>query len=133
MTVCRAGLLAGDARSGQYAPATTLHDEFARRRPDAVVRRGGETFVEIDAADELINEAERQGIRISGLEGVLAEDGEYPALSRIADFSHATDAQQSAGLARELILGTWRTPPTPADQMSEAASGRHMLAIVLDS
>jgi hypothetical protein len=113
---------------------TTLHDEVARRRPDAVVRRGGETFLEIDTADELISDAERQGIRILGLEGFLiAEDCVYPALSRVADFSDVADAQQSAALARELVLGAWRTPPTPADQMSEEANGRHMLAIVLDA
>jgi hypothetical protein len=113
---------------------TTLHDDLARRRPDAVVRRGGETFVEIDAADELISEAERQGIRILGVEGFLvAEDGVYPGLSRVADFSGVGDAQQSAALARELVLGAWRTPPTAADQMSEAANGRHMLPIVLDA
>ncbi|MGH9231366.1 MAG: hypothetical protein ACRD07_22000, partial [Acidimicrobiales bacterium] len=104
---------------------TTLYDEFARRRPEAVVRRGGETFVGIDAADEFISEAERQGIRILGLEGFLiADDGVYPALSRLADSSDVTDAQQSAALARELILGPWRTPPTPVDQMSE----RHVAA-----
>jgi hypothetical protein len=44
-----------------------LYDEVARRGPDAVLLRGGETFVDIDAADELIIEAERQGIRILGL------------------------------------------------------------------
>jgi hypothetical protein len=98
------------------------------------VRRGGETFLEIDTADELISDAERQGIRILGLEGFLiAEDCVYPALSRVADFSDVADAQQSAALARELVLGAWRTPPTPADQMSEEANGRHMLAIVLDA
>jgi hypothetical protein len=118
----------------QYVVVTTLHDELARRRPDAVVRRSGDTFVDIDAADEFISEAERQGIRILGLEGFLiADDYEYPALSRIADFSDVSDAQQSAALARELVLGAWRTPPTPADQMSESASGRHMLSIVLDA
>ena len=112
---------------------TTLYDEVARRRPDAVVRLGSETFVDIDAADEFISEAERQGIRILGLEGFLiAEDAVYPALSRVADFSDVADAQESAALARALVLGAWRTPPTPADQMSEAASGRHMLDIVLD-
>jgi hypothetical protein len=113
---------------------TTLYDEVGRRRPDAVVRRRGETFVEIDAAEELISEAERQGIRILGLEGFLInDDGVYPALSRVADFSDVTDVQQSAALARELILGAWRTPPTLADQMSESATGRHMLSIVLDA
>lgn len=113
---------------------TNLYDEVARRRPDAVVRRGGENFVDIDAADELISEAERKGVRILGLEGFLiGEDGVYPALSRVADLSDVTDARQSAALARELVLGAWRTPPSPADQMSEAASGRHMLDIVLDA
>ncbi len=64
-----------------------MYDELARRRPDAVVRRSGDTFVDIDAADEFISEAERQGIRILGIEGFLiADDCEYPALSRIADF-----------------------------------------------
>jgi hypothetical protein len=61
--------------------------------PDAVVRRGGDTFADIDVAEELIKEAERQGIRILGLEGLLiADDGVYPALSRIAHVSDVTDA-----------------------------------------
>lgn len=111
---------------------TSLHDEFAQRRPDAVERRGGETLIDIDAADELIGEAERRGIRVLGLEG-LADDGTYPALSRIADYSDVPDVQQSASLARELIRGPWRTPPTPADQMTESAHGRYVLAIVLGS
>jgi hypothetical protein len=64
---------------------------------------------------------------------LINDDGVYPALSRVADFSDVTDVQQSAALARELILGAWRTPPTLADQMSESATGRHMLSIVLDA
>lgn len=112
---------------------TSLHDEFAQRRPDAVVRRGGETLIDIDAADELIDAGERRGIRVLGLEGLLVEDGTYPALSRIADYSDIPDVHQSASLARELIRGPWRTPPTPADQMTESAHGRYVVAIVLGS
>jgi hypothetical protein len=91
-------------------------------------------FIEIDAADELISEAERRGIRVLGLEGFLiADDAVYPVLSRVADFSEVADPPQSAALARELVLGAWRTPPRPGDQMSEEATGRHMLAVLFDS
>jgi hypothetical protein len=112
----------------------TLLDEFAQQRPEAVVHRGGETFVDIDAAEDLLNEAERRRIRVLGLEGFLvAEDGVYPACGRIADLSEVVDAQQSASLARDLVRGSWRTLPTAADEMSAEARGRHMLTVVLDA
>ena len=63
-------------------------ENFAERWPSEVVHRGGETLVAAEVALELLDEARRQRIQSSGLEGFLI-DGEavYPALSRIADFS----------------------------------------------
>jgi hypothetical protein len=122
------------ARSGHHALVRTLLDEFAQQRPEAVVHRGGETFVDIDAVEDLLNEAERRSIRVLGLEGFLvADDGVYPAFGRIADLSEVVDAQQSASLARDLVRGTWRTLPTAADEIGAEARGRHMLTVVLDA
>ena len=54
-----------------------------------------------------------------------------PALSRIADWSYAPPGA-ATGAARELLAGSWATPPTTNDQIHSQAAGRHMLAIALD-
>ena len=107
-------------------------DDFARRRPNDVVRRAGTAFMAIEAAEDLIEEAFHEGIKVLGLDGFLI-DGEvvYPALSRIADFS-ADSPTGAYERAKELLRGQWVLPPTQADQMHSEARGRHMVDVVLD-
>jgi len=52
-----------------------------------VEKRGGETFIAAEVLTELLDEAERRGVGILGLEGFIIGDATYPSLSRIADFS----------------------------------------------
>jgi hypothetical protein len=107
-------------------------DDYASTHSDAVIRRGGETFVAAERADEVITEAERQGVRVLGLEGFLISDSAvYPAPGRIADLSNAS-LKAAARAARDLLAGGWATPPMTSDQMHSDGVGRHMLAIVLD-
>jgi hypothetical protein len=97
-----------------------------------MVKRGSEWFVDATIAPNLVAEAAKRNVRILGLEGFLIDDtGIYPALSRIADFS--SDAPEVANRkALALLNGEWAIAPTPADQMSSEATGRHMLAVVVD-
>ena len=108
-----------------------LIEAFAAQRPDDVVRLGGETFLSLGATLDLIAEAERQGVRLLGLEAFLvSEHGVYPALSRIADYS--TDAASDAiADARHRLEGAWASAPSAEDQMRSDASGRYMLTVVL--
>jgi hypothetical protein len=107
--------------------------DFTAAHPGDVIRRGGEIFLAAEAVTGLIDEAERHGVKVLGLEGFLVSDGQvYPALSRIANFS-ADPAQLSAARSRDLLSGPWASPPTPADQMHPEAAGRYMIAVVLDS
>jgi hypothetical protein len=97
-----------------------------------VIRRGGETFVAAERADEVLGEAERKGVRVLGLEGFIVSDvAVYPALGRIADFS-TEPPEDATRAARALLADAWSTRPTSADQMHSEAVGRHMLAVVLD-
>ena len=108
-----------------------LIEEFAAKRPTDAIRRGGETFLSVDAARDLIEEADRRGVRVLGLEGFLIGDGAvYPALSRVADFSDASP-RDAVAQAKHLLEGAWASAPTTDDQMQSAASGRYMLAVVL--
>jgi hypothetical protein len=52
----------------------SLIDDYAAAEPDAVIRRGGESFVAASAAPGLIDRAERRGVAILGLEGFLIND-----------------------------------------------------------
>jgi hypothetical protein len=55
----------------------------------------------------------------------------YPALSRIADFSKdPIDVANRRALG--LLAGERSSPPTSLDQMSNGASGRCMIAVILD-
>jgi hypothetical protein len=109
-----------------------LIDVSATARSADVVHRGGDTFVAFDAAEALLDEARRQGVKVLGLEGFLvAEDAVYPALGRIADFS-AEPASTADARARALLRGPWAHPPTAEDQVHRDAAGGHMLTIVLD-
>jgi hypothetical protein len=108
-----------------------LIEEFAAKRPGDAIRLGGETFLSWDAAHDLIEEAEHRGVKVLGLEGFLiGEQGTFPALSRIADFSNSSVAEAAAE-AKRLLEDAWATAPTPSDQMHPEASGRYMLAVVL--
>jgi hypothetical protein len=53
---------------------TQLIGEFADRRPEVVVRRGGETFIDASAVLDLVNMADERGVAIVGLEGFLVSD-----------------------------------------------------------
>jgi len=89
-------------------------------------------FIAAERVVELIDEAERQSVRVLGLEGFIINDKTaYPALGRIADFSN-DNPEASAQRARDLLAGAWRQPPTADDQMHSEAVGRHMIAVVLD-
>jgi len=107
-------------------------DDFAAARPKDVLREGSEWLVTAEAAPDLIAEANRRSVRVLGLEGFLVETGgTYPALSRVADFSK--DRQEVANRrALALLAGEWSSAPTPLDQMISEASGRYMIAFVLD-
>jgi hypothetical protein len=109
-----------------------LLDDFAASHPADVVRRGNEWYVDAAVAPDLVAGAARRNVKVLGLEGFLIDDaGTYPALSRIADFSaDASDVANDKALA--LLRGDWATAPTIADQMNAEATGRHMLAVVLD-
>jgi hypothetical protein len=118
--------------SGQSVGVDRLVDDFATRRPNDVVRRGGEVFVAHGAVEDLLNEAAERGVRVLGMEGFLiADDAVYPALSRIADLSSAAPPT-AAARARSLLSGPWALPPTPEDQMAADAYGRYVVAVVLD-
>jgi hypothetical protein len=94
--------------------------------------RGNEWFVDATAASDLVAEATRRNIQVLGLEGFLIDDaGTYPAISWIADFSADTpDVANRKALA--LVTGDLATAPSDGDQMHAEATGRHMLAVVLD-
>lgn len=117
---------------GQDPDMTDVLKEFARSHPEAVVELG-DIFVRADAAIELIDQAERRGVGILGLEGFLIDEDIYPSLDRIADFSSLGDASEfvtkSAARARELLNGPWRLPPGPANQMHSEATGQHMIVV----
>jgi hypothetical protein len=109
-----------------------LVDARALSQPDAVIRRGGETYVSAECVRELIGQAELEGFRLLGLEGFLVDEaGVYPAIGRIADFSSASP-EVAVQCARELLAGSWATPPTASDQMHPEAIGRHMIAVAFD-
>jgi hypothetical protein len=115
-----------------------FEEDFARRHPNGVEKRGGSILIAVDVAREFINEAEHQGIGIIGMDGFLIGEFTYPALGRIADFATAgNDARSdfvawSCGQARALLAGPWRSPPAgEADQMHPEAAGRYMIDFVL--
>jgi hypothetical protein len=109
-----------------------LVDALASSQPDAVIRRSGETFVSAECVRELIGHAELEGFHLLGLEGFLVDDAAvFPAIGRIADFSCASP-EVAVQRARELLAGSWATPPTESDQMHPEAAGRHMIAVVFD-
>ena len=109
----------------------TILDDFAAARPEDVVRRGNEWYVDAFAVPDVIADATNRQVKVLGMEGFLiGERATYPALSRIADFSN--DSSDVAGRkALALLDGEWAAPPTPADQMNSEASGRYMIAVVL--
>lgn len=91
-----------------------------------------EWFVSAERVVELLGEAQALGVGVLGLEGFLIDEGAtYPALGRIADFSYDTP-EKAAQQACELLAGSWADAPTPSDQMNSRATGRHMVAVVLD-
>lgn len=107
-------------------------DDFATSHAADAFWDGSEWFIAADAVPDLLVKVERSDARLLGLEGLLiSEDATYPALSRIADFSHDS-ASDVLAKARVLLDEEWRVPPTPADQMHRDANGRHMLAVVID-
>ena len=94
--------------------------------------RGGEAFVAAEAMDDLLARAESRGVQVLGLEGFLINgEAVFPALSRIADFSWMTPPE-AMERARSLLSGPWAPPPRADDQMHREASGRYMIAVVLD-
>lgn len=63
-----------------------LLEAFARAHPGECERSGGEAFVTVEGALDLVDQAERQGVAVLGLEGFVIGDRLFPALSRIADW-----------------------------------------------
>jgi len=107
--------------------------DFAESRPGDVFRRGSETYIKAEAIPDLLDRAEGQGLTVLGLEGFLISGQHvYPALSRVADFSGHPGPESIAG-ARALLDGPWALPPTQADQMHPAATGSHVIAVVLSN
>ena len=45
--------------------------DFAATRPGEVIRRGGETYIKAEAVADLLDEAERRGMTVLGMEGFL--------------------------------------------------------------
>jgi hypothetical protein len=115
---------------GHHGDMSVL-DDFAAARPEDIVRRGNEWFLDVAAVPDLIAQARERDVKVLGLEGFLiGEGGTYPALSRIADFSKdSTDVAWRRAIA--LLDGEWAAPPIPADQMHSKAAGRYMIAVVL--
>ena len=112
--------------------SVALLDDFAGSHPADVVKHGSEWFVDAAAAPILVIEASERNVKVLGLEGFLIDEtGIYPALSRIADFSNDTP-EEANRKALALLNGEWAVAPGQADQMSSEATGRHMLAVVLD-
>jgi hypothetical protein len=65
------------------------------------LKRGGTLFLGPDVALELINEAERRGVRILGLDAFLIRPAESaPILEHSVDFSPSPDNVGSWGEAR---------------------------------
>ena len=120
--------------------AVSLIDDFAKRNPRSVERRGGGTYIAPEVAAELIDEAESRGVGVLGMEGfIIGDNGTYPSLSRIADFSmdganRGPDfVSESCSGARRLLLGPWSSPPAgDADQVHPEAKGRYMIDFVFD-
>jgi hypothetical protein len=115
-----------------------LLEAFAEAHPNECERRGGEVFVSVEAALRLLDEVERLGVAVLGLEGFVIGEATYPALSRIADFSRTPEylqpdfARWSCAEARRVLVGPWSTRPQgQADQIHSDAEGRHMISIVL--
>jgi hypothetical protein len=81
------------------------------------VQHGTELYFEIDAAPEVVAFCDQQGIAIVGMEGfLLKEDGLYPLLDHIADFSAvraSTRAEfvSSCNRNAERVLAAWRGMP----------------------
>jgi hypothetical protein len=68
---------------------------------------------------------------VLGIKGFLISDQNvYPTLSRIADLSGHT-GPESITRARALLAGRWASPPTPADRMHPAATGSHVITVVI--
>jgi len=111
---------------------TDLFAAVSTRRPAEVEERGGERFLSLSAALELLDDAERNGVQVFGLEGFLITDtATYPALGRIADYSRASPSEALSS-ARQLLTHEWSLPPRASeDQMHPDAAGRHMIAVVL--
>lgn len=108
-----------------------LMTDFAETQPGDVIRHGGETYIKAEAVTDLLGQAEGQGLTVLGMEGFLVSgQNVYPALSRIADFSGNT-GPESIARARALLAGPWASPPTSADQMHPAATGTHVITVVL--
>jgi hypothetical protein len=127
----------GHHRMVHYPKVNNLLEDFATAHPDSFVQHGGDTFVAADAVVDLIDEAERRGVGVLGLEGFLLNDGDvYPSLDRIADYSvlarSSNFVAMSSDKARELLAGPWHAAPTPSEQMHPAATGRHMIVVVFD-
>jgi hypothetical protein len=113
-----------------------VHDliaEIVERRPADAVVRFGDTYLSVDAARDVLDEAERRGVPVLMLEGFLI-DGEivYPALSRTtSDLSAGVTPQESAAAAKRTLAHSWASAPTPEDQMHPDAVGRHMIVVTL--
>lgn len=95
-------------------------------------------YIAAEAAGEFINEAEKRGIGILGMDGFLIGGFTYPALGRIADFSiagrddRADFVAWSCAKARALLAGPWSSAPVgEADGIHPEAAGRYMIDFTL--
>jgi hypothetical protein len=120
--------------------AMNFEEDFVRRHPTGVEKRGGSNYIAFDIAGAFIDDAEHSGIGILGMDGFLIGKLTYPALSRIADFSRAGEESRpdfvawSCRQARAVLAGPWRSPPAGAgaeDQIHPEATGRYMIDFTL--
>jgi len=62
-------------------------------------------YIDFDAVEPLIDDAERRGLAVLGMEGFMIAEGKaYPSISRLADFSgRGLTVNESAAAAGNLF------------------------------
>ena len=104
---------------------------FAAAHPESVDAGGGELFVDVHAAGAFLDELERRGLRLLGMEGFMVAPGAatVPSMDQIADLS---DASPTLALAEaRALIETWTARPSAADHPALGGAGRHMIVFVV--
>ncbi len=89
---------------------------------------GGEVWVRYEDAEAAIDLAQKQGLRLLGMEGFVVGESIHPSMSRIADFSGTDSCGTAYDAAKTLLIGPWAEVP---DDMHEDATGPYMIDIVV--